>query len=108
MKLCLTCSKEPAVIHPVYGVMPCQTCSNRRSQNSLPQRPVEFVGADIQQQRAEYGKSIIQPWRGDTLSKEYLELNGTKGIKVTEKDVKNAKYVWGDTYSKNVDLKKSK
>lgn len=105
---CTICNAEAAEIHPVYGTMPGKRCAKRRSTYSLPDKPVEFVGNDIQSQRTQYGRSIIQPWRGDTLSKEYLDLYGTKGIKVTDKEIKKAKPVWRDLYSANVDLKKTK
>lgn len=106
--LCPVCLKGNANIHPVYGALPCETCQRKRTKNSLPQKPVEFSGDDIKQQRQEYARSIIQPFRSGVLSKEYIEAFGTDKLKVSKQDIENAKYCWKDIYSPNVDLKKTK
>lgn len=105
---CPVCHKNKATIHPIYGVMACTSCKNKRSRNTLPSRQAEMVGESIKNERREYAKSIIQPWRSGVLSKEYLELYGTKNIKPTKKDLKNAKRVWSEIHSSNTDLKKTK
>lgn len=106
--LCPVCRKEPATTHPLFRILPGKTCKQRRTKQPLPAVQIEMVGNSIKEQRKEYAKSIVQPWRSGVLSKEYLDLYGTKNIKPTEKDMKNAKYVWKDTFSPNFDLGKSK
>lgn len=62
-------------------------------------RPIpmpEFMPEYIKDDRQEYFNSIVQPFRGDDLSKEYIEAHGTEGIKVTEEEVRKAKEVWKD------------
>ena len=61
-----------------------------------PSGATELVPEHIHDQRKEYFNSIVQPYRGNDLSKEYIDAHGTKGIKATEKEVRNAKNVWSD------------
>ncbi len=82
-------------MHPFLGVLPCESCKLSK-QLKLPQ-PIEFTSDDIKWGRKEYKDHIIQPFRGDDVSKEYLDTYGTKGIKVTPEEVKKAKYVWDET-----------
>ena len=42
----------------------------------------------------EYRKDILQPFYDGVVSKEYLEEYGDSGIKVTEKQKKNARYTY--------------
>ena len=105
---CPICLKGNANIHPVYGALACDTCNKRQSLFSLPTKPVEFSGEDIKKQRQEYAKSIIQPYRSGVLSKEYIEAFGTSKLKVSKKDIKNAKYCWRDLYSANTNIAKTK
>lgn len=106
--ICPVCLKNDTQKHPVYGVLPCDSCQTKRRSQSRPTKQVEFVGDSIKNGRQEYAKSIIQPYRSGELSREYLELYGTKNISVSPKQIKQAKYVWRDTYSANVDLAKTK
>jgi len=109
MTLCPVCKLRKARHHPTYGVLPCNRCSMRQENHTLPVLPVEMVGESIKTQRRDYAKSALQPRRGGVLSKEYLDIYGTKGIKATESEIKKAKYVWtGDVVSPNMDLKKTK
>ena len=50
----------------------------------------------VKDERKEYFNSIVQPFRGNDLSKEYIEAHGTKGISVTKEEVSNAKDTWKD------------
>ena len=77
-----------------YGVMPCNSCKEKRRENSLPNVQIEMVGNSIQEQRKKYYKDIIPPYRGETLSKEYVDAYGYKNIKPSTKDIKNMKNVW--------------
>ena len=62
-----------------------------------PSRMAEFVPESIKDERQEYFNSIVQPYRGDTLSKEYLEAHGTKGIDdVTQDEIDRAENTWRD------------
>lgn len=62
-----------------------------------PNRMAEFMPERVKDERLEYQNSIVQPFRGDDLSLEYIEAHGTKGIDVTPEQVKKAKHVWKDT-----------
>lgn len=55
-----------------------------------------MVPERIREDRAAHKLDIIQPFRDGELSKEYIDQYGTKGITVSEEDVKNAKPVWND------------
>lgn len=67
-------------------------CSSHFMESSKP----EFVPERIRDDRREYFHTVVQPFRGGELSREYIENYGTKGINVTEKQMKKAKYVWKD------------
>lgn len=109
MIVCPVCYEEPADVQGVYGVLPGRNCKSRRSQNSIPVGTVEMVGDSIKNERVEFASSIVQPRnRYGELSKEYLEAHGTKGIKTTPEEVKNAKYIWDKAISRNINIKKSK
>jgi len=56
----------------------------------------EFIPERVKDDRMEYFNSVVQPFRGGELSKEYVDLHGTEGINATEKEAKKAKNVWGD------------
>ena len=94
MTQCPACKENEATKHPTYGVLPCEDC---QEENENPARGPEFVPDRIKEDRKEYYKSTIQAYRGRTLSKEYLEAYGEKGINPTDAEKKNAKYVWRDT-----------
>lgn len=96
MKKCLACNKRPAIQHPSYGIIPCQACQDQQAERALPQRQVEFTTGSIREQRKEFKDHLIQPFRKGILSKEYVDKYGTKGIKVSDHEVRNAKKVWTD------------
>lgn len=104
---CPVCQKEPALKDSYFGVLPGKKCRERQKDYSLPNNPVEITTQSIKDSRKEYAKSIVQPFRGDELSKEYLDAYGTKGISVTDKQVKKAKNVWPET-AKNIDMSRTK
>lgn len=56
----------------------------------------EMIPDRVKDDRVEYFNSTIQPFRGDSVSKEYIEAHGTEGINVTKEEVKKAKNVWSD------------
>ena len=61
-----------------------------------PSRMGEFMPEHVKDERNEYFNSIVQPFRGDDLSKEYIDAHGTEGINVTPEEVSKAENVWKD------------
>jgi len=55
---------------------------------------IEFTTDSIREQRKEFAKDIIQPFRHGQLSKEYVEAWGTKHLNVKPEEVKKAKNTW--------------
>ena len=88
--ICPRCRKNKAVYNYHYGYLPCNKCLSEES--TPPRRSVEFTTNSIKDSRQEYRRDILQPWDGDTLSKEYLEEYGTQGVQATDDQIKNAKY----------------
>lgn len=92
--LCIVCNLNKASNHPTLGFLPCESCrGTTTAHNTLP---YEFALDSVKQSRKEYAKDILQSSRDGVLSKERLEAWGTKGLKVTPEQVKNARYVWND------------
>ena len=84
-----------AELHPNYGVIPCATCQSKPHLNL--NQSAEFTTEDIKLQRRYFKDDIIQPFRKGELSKEYIDKYGTKNLKVTDEEIKNAKYIWNGT-----------
>ena len=80
--------------NPQFGYLDCKDC--RVKEKKLSERTYEFVPEHIKEEREEFKKQTIQPFRNGVLSKEYVDLYGTKYIDVTPEEVKNAKNVWGE------------
>lgn len=63
---------------------------------------VEFTSDAIKEGRKKYFKSIIQKYRDGQLSKEFIDAYPERAKAMvkegihTEKEIKNAKNVWGD------------
>lgn len=93
---CLSCNKNKARNVPPYGLLPCLTCTKKQQQYIKPNPTIEMVDVNTTDDRKRFSKDIVQPFREGVLSKEYLREYGTKTIKVTEDDIKNAKEVWGE------------
>lgn len=51
----------------------------------------------LSDQRRTHKKDTVQPFRSGELSKEFVDLHGTEGINVSDKEAKSAKRVWFDT-----------
>lgn len=90
---CPTCKNE-GVIDPQYGLIACLSC--REQTTRMSERTYEFVPDRIKEDRKEFKDQTIQPFRNGVLSKEYIDLYGTKHISATDEEVKNAKNVWGE------------
>lgn len=91
---CIVCQKTEIIKHPQWGFLPCDTCKTKTRLEGLP---TEFVPQSVKDSRKKYAKDILQSSRDGVLSQERLDAWGTKGIKVTPEQVKNARYVWGGT-----------
>lgn len=73
--------------------MPCQNCQDSESK---PVGHPEFTTDSIRDQRREFRKDTIQPFRSGVVSKEYIEEYGTSGLNIDKKHIDNAEYVWKD------------
>jgi hypothetical protein len=92
--LCPVCNLEEASKHPILGCLPCLDCKARRDTQTRPD-PVEFTTNDIRVGRREFSKDIIQPFRGNEASKEFIEAYPAKAAKMfTPKEIKKAVNVW--------------
>ncbi len=100
--LCGGCNKRPAAIHPTYGPTWCKSCINTKSESFKGQSYPEMTIDSIRDSRKQYFKSATQPFRGGSISREYIEAypksvkNMIKEGSVTKDEVKKAKYVWKD------------
>lgn len=103
--LCPHCQKNEAVIHPQYGVTWCDDCNRKKEVWHKIPWP-EFVPDSTKEDRKKYFKSALQPFRSGELSREYVETYGTKGIKVSQDQIRKAKNVWYDLPG-HADWKKS-
>ena len=92
--VCPKCRVRRAIRHEIYGLTECLEC--RRERQQIHRGP-EFTSDSIQEQRLEYKKDILQPYRNGILSREYLEEYGTSGITVSEEEQKKSEYTWKDT-----------
>ena len=100
---CPNCLTGKALHHSIYGILPCSKCQKKRASQQSPGSYIDFTSEDIKQQRVDYADDIIQPYRSGDVSKKYIQKYGTKGIEVTEKEIKKAMDgpdVWSrdDTY----------
>ena len=96
-QLCLKCQKNPAIKDPTLGYLLCVDC--RTNVQISAQLPYEFAQESVKQSRKEYADDLIQSSRDGVLSRERLDKYGTRGLKVTEEQIKNARYVWDDRES---------
>ena len=100
MTKCPACNSNEAIINNEYGVLPCESCNSEANKIPKPSAKTtyDFASPVTKQQRKEYAKSMLQPYTGDgTLSREYVEAWGTDKLAgVTKKDIKKAKYVYGN------------
>jgi len=105
---CPQCLKNKAIVDSLYGILPCEKCQIKNRQTPKPKMPHEFTSEKIKTERKEFGKSILQPYIGGKLSKEYIEEYGTSALAgVTKRDIKEAKYIYKDELNSH-NLHKSK
>lgn len=101
-KLCLNCSKRPAIQQPIVGYTYCQVCLDK--QRKLPSlgETIELTTEPIREDRKKYSSDIVQPFRGGQLSREYAKKYPQQVKKMikegntTVAEVKNSKNVWGE------------
>lgn len=55
---------------------------------------VEMTSQEIKDHRKIYADDIEQPFREGVFNKRYYQKYGTKGVNVTQEDIKRAKNVW--------------
>ena len=74
----------------------------------------EYIPESIKRARKQYAKSLLQPFRGNQLSKEYVRNYPNKikemvaAGKITQSEVKNAKNVWRGSIENYQNLDKTK
>jgi len=88
---CPICNKNEAGYKQFLGVIPCESC--RKFSGKLSKQ-VEFTSQNIKEERKQFAKDILQPFREGHVSKEYVEAYGTKHIDVSKNEIKNLKNVW--------------
>jgi hypothetical protein len=106
--LCPNCQKNKIIPDITFGVLPCDECQQKRRMNKLP-NPVEMVGESVLKQREEYAKTLAQPFNSSgEFSEEYYDAWGTKGVQVTQTQVKKRKRIWDKAVSINTNIKNTK
>ena len=91
---CPVCLENEVDIHPVYGVLPCESCQQEADTVGINEKH-EYTSSSIKNGRIERQASHYQPYYNGVLSKEFIERHGTSKLAgVTQKDIKNAKYVY--------------
>lgn len=92
---CIVCRTQKAVHHSALGWLPCSACRTRgKARRGLT---YEFAPQSVKDSRKEFHKDILQSSRDGIISKERLDVYGEKGLKLTDEQRKNARYVWGGT-----------
>lgn len=89
--ICLSCNKRKARRVEPYGYLPCLNCI-RRQRTYQAKETIEITTGEIKESRKKYKDDILQKFRGDTASKEYISLYGSAGL--TKEQIKNARNVW--------------
>lgn len=91
MILCLNCGKHPAQKVEPYGYTYCKTCVKAQKKFRVAET-IELAPESMREERVKYKADILQRYRGNTPSLEYIKKYGTKGF--TKEEVKQAKNVW--------------
>ena len=99
---CLSCNTNDAAKDPQLGYLACQSCRARQAGFTKPSNQIEFTSSDIKEGRRKYFRSTIQKYRDGQLSKEFVDSYPERAKAMietgihTEKEIKQAKPVWGD------------
>jgi len=100
MITCLNCNKREATKHEVFGYLPCKVCLKKQKRYRVADT-IELTTADIKEDRKKFQADILQRYRGDTPSKEYIDKYGTKGF--TQEELRRKKNVWTEDSYYNKD-----
>lgn len=106
MPTCPSCHIGKAKLHPIYGLLPCAKCQKKHQQLVSAKDQVEFTSDSIKLQRQTYRSDYLPMHNRGYLDKGWLDKYGAKKAKqhgFSEKEIKNAKYVWSgvDEYYKD-------
>lgn len=97
MNNCPQCHNEEAEKNYEYGILPGAKCKQKNSEIPKPHQTFDFASPLTKLHRKEYASEMFQPYVNGVLSREFIEANGTSKLYgVTEKDIKKAKYVYGN------------
>lgn len=104
MDLCPSCFKNPATKHSRLGLFPCNACKQRLDNLPSPRQQAEIIPDYIKEERKERQDSIEQPHFQGALNKKWVDLWGEQAAKdrgFSDKEIKNAKYVYDKVRSKD-------
>ena len=94
---CLQCGENESQEDAEYGILFCRSCQDDNASLAKPTQKstFDFASPITKAQRKEYGSEMFQPYIDGQLSREFVETHGTDKLHgVTEKDIKNSKYVY--------------
>lgn len=104
MSKCPSCFIQEAQETLSFGILPCVACQARQDRLFSPQESIEIIPERIKQERQERGDSIEQPHLKGQLNKRWVDLWGQQAAKergFTDKEIKNAEYVYDGIRTKN-------
>lgn len=93
--LCPNCNIRKAKVHAIFGFVNCSRCNNNLD-IAIPSKSVEFTTDSIREQREAHFDDIHPFHYKGQASKEWIERFGADKAKLhglTDKEIKNAKYV---------------
>jgi len=99
LMICPVCKVNPAEKHPYYGYIPCKPCQDRQARLKKPDKLPEFTSDSIKEGRKANFDDIHGAHRKGVPSREFRDRWGEEAMKrqgFTDKEIKNAQYVWGD------------
>lgn len=102
--LCPSCYKNKGKQTLQGNLLPCTQCQERQDKLFSPNEPVEIIPDYIKDERKERQDSIEQPHIKGELNKRWVDLWGKQEAKkrgFSEKEIKNAKYVYDGLRTKN-------
>lgn len=88
---CLNCNKNKARKVAPYGYLPCLQCIKKQAKATV-RETIELTTEDIKEDRKKFSEDIIQRYRGNVPSLEYIKKYGTKGF--NKEELRQAKNVW--------------
>lgn len=101
--LCDKCGKNKALFEwyepsKVWHRVMCDSCTKIVANLRVNRGGVypEFVPESMKEKRKEYFNSMLQPTRGETISKEFVEAYPEKAHKIFKGEERNAQYVFSD------------